>query len=114
MRIKGKLFSCIMMIVLLSGCASYSDSTQSWVGLKQSELIEVWGEPDRVIANDPAGTILIYTQEGDTSRVPADDLYRYGSGTKTSDIPGDAAGEKNIYMFWMDNKGIIYRWTEEK
>jgi hypothetical protein len=113
MKRKRRLFSCVILVVLSIGCASSADSPRSWEGISQSELIAQWGEPDKIIANDPEGRVLVYSRENGSSSQPSDDLYRYGSGTKESDIPGDAANGKVIYMFWTDNKGIVYRWTEK-
>ena len=112
MKINGRLFRCIMLVALSIGCASTTDSMQSWEGVNQSELIAKWGEPDKTIENDPEGKILVYSRGSGSSSKPSDDLYRYGSGTKESDIPGEAASTRTIYMFWLDNEGIIYETTK--
>ena len=114
MRMKKRLFKCIMLLILSIGCASTTDSMQSWMGVNQSELIAQWGEPDKIMADGPEGKVLVYSRENISFSQPFDDLYRYGSGTKESDIPADAANEKRIYLFWLDNEGIIYHWNKEQ
>ena len=85
---------------------------KSWVGVSQSELIAEWGEPDKIIENDPEGKVLIYSRKRGSSSKPSDDLYRCGSGTKESDIPGEAASAGTICMFWLNNEGIVYEITK--
>jgi len=73
-----------------------------------------WGEPDRIIANEPEGRIYVYIKrEEDSSRSSAE-LYRYGSGTRESDIPGDAAAPARVYIFWLDSNDIVYDWTVQE
>jgi len=74
-----------------------------------------WGEPDRIIANEPEGRIYAYIKkrEEDSSR-SSDELYRYGSGARESDIPGDAAAPARVYIFWLDSNDIVYDWTVQE
>lgn len=99
----------IIMITLLIGCASTSDTMESWIGAQESELVAKWGQPDEVVPNDPDGRIYVYIKENYRSSRPSDDLYRYGSGTRTSDIPGDNKALRLQYWFWLDNDGTVYK-----
>jgi hypothetical protein len=114
MKGKGKLFRCILLVVLPFGCATTTQSPHSWVGVSQSELIAEWGDPDKIIANELEGNVLIYHGHQGLPSKSSDAPYHNGSDTKESESPGEAATQEPKYMFWLDNKGLIYHWIAEE
>jgi hypothetical protein len=110
---KKALIFLTLVGVLLIRCASPAQM-QSWVGANQSELMAKWGEPDQVIQNEPDGKILVYFRTDQYSTRGATDVYRYGSGTRGSDIPGEDYKWKREYRFLVNNDGIVYDWELRK
>ena len=69
-----KLFLSILLVILLSGCQTIENKSQSamkkeneklskFIQQPESELKIVMGEPDHIIKSDKGTTFLIYTKK---------------------------------------------------
>jgi len=108
------LFAIVAFGLFSIGCVSTSDTKEAWIGTAGAELVRKWEEPDRIIANEPEGRIYVYIKREENSSRSSDELYRYGSGTRESDIPGAAAAPARVYIFWLDSNDIVYDWTVQE
>jgi len=84
----GKL-GILLLLFLTFGCSSINNLMQDGIGQPISTIIDNRGTPTRVIPDGMGGNVYIWEQW-----VPND----YGGGNVWS------------MMFWVDSKGIIYKW----
>ncbi len=78
-----------LLLGLAFGCSSISELTKDGIGQPISTVIKDWGSPSRVISDGGGGSVYIWEQWVDRG---------YG----------------NRYLwttkYWVDSKGIIYKW----
>lgn len=56
-----KIYSLVILLSLISGCATTSTTIPStWVGSNQRELIEVWGQPSKILLNERENQVLMF------------------------------------------------------
>ena len=108
---KNIIFVLFLFSINLLGCTGgqkITDAMTSWVGHHQSELIAVWGPPDRTDSDGMDGKILIYEK------------FRILEQTKKKTHVGESGyitytkAKKRGYtatrMFYVNSEGIIYSW----
>ena len=120
-----KLLLLLFPVIFLSGCitAHINKVMKSWEGCHYGNLIAKWGPPQMVFDDGYDGRILIYTAVRSfvspgrattytTGSATAYDNYIWGSATsRTVYTPARLYGYTAYRMFWINKKGIIYRWA---
>ena len=115
--------SLLLMIVALAGCGSIDKTMASWMGHDQSDLIANWGPPQQVMDDGQGGKIFVYTttrsytSPGTSTTTVTGSAHVYGDtayGTatgKTIYYPPQTTSYNANRMFWIDQRGRIYRWA---
>jgi len=133
-KTKSRLWPILLLALQLSGCMTSSKMNgimSSWEGHNISDLIASWGPPSQVVEDVGSGRIYCYQYSGhiqtpgtyhstttSTELVPLTEAARrmtvpspqryQTTGTYT---PGVSIPIIRFRMFWVDEKGIIYRWS---
>jgi len=106
-RKKNNPFLTISLIVL-TGCSSPHSIMQSWVGHKEAELYQRWGQPTKIIDKGSDGKIVIYINGADN---PAESKYSFCDYTfKTNCIPPNTKEYKKVKLLYITPMGNIYAW----
>lgn len=118
-----KRFMSLVIVVALAGCASISETMETWVGHHQSDLIASWGPPQQVLDDGQGGKILVYTEirsftaPGSATTTVTGSTYGYGNtaygratGYTTYNPPQTTSYDASR-TFWVDQNGRIYRWS---
>ena len=111
---RGARPAIVCFILLMVGCISTSDMMNSWLGIKEPALVAEWGEPDKIVSAGASGKIFVYIETDSYSSRGGNDSNIYGSGSIGSDIPGPETRWKRTYMFWLNDKGVVYDWKLRK
>jgi len=98
----------LISLFLLNGCASISNTMQSWVGSHKSALILSWGPPQQIHSDGAGGEVLVYGQYVDLGQAPGQVQSNYYGGY-TYTAP-QQRGYSRTRMFYVDSDGIIYNW----
>lgn len=118
------ILTTLIVAFLLSGCASkINEKMESWMGHHKNDLIASWGPPQDIMDDGQGGEIFIYSNERTytTPGTSTTNTYgsasafgntAYGSATSTTHhTPAQTSGYTAQRMFWIDGRGIIYRWS---
>ena len=79
----------LLLSVLAFGCSPISELTQDGIGQPISTVIKDWGPPSRVTPDGRGGSVYVWEQWVERG---------YGNRDLWST------------MYWVDSKGIIYKW----
>lgn len=120
---KRKLLLLLIIAVLFSGCFAINKVMKSWMGYHYGQLIAKWGPPQQVFDDGYGGRILIYTAQREfvapgrsttytTGTATMYDNFIWGSATsRTTYTPARVTGYTAYRMFWINKRGIIYKWA---
>jgi hypothetical protein len=94
-------FSPFILILpcLLVSCATPGDAMESWVGKKQSQIVDSWGPPTEVSNDGTGGRTLVYEQVVDG-----------GNMRGSSASVRQPMFQRSRRIIYVDSRGIIYRW----
>ena len=115
---KLPVFLTLMLFSLAgSGCAPKVDNLdraatinkimESWIGHYQSELIDKWGTPTKIMPDGKGGNIIIYESLKGTWGYQRDIHIVGGSHYTTSPRQSGYAAKR---IFHVNEKGVIYFW----
>jgi hypothetical protein len=90
-----KLFSILLIAVIIVSCASTRKAVDSWMGHNKSELILKLGPPQRTASDGNGGEVLIYETQ-----------VWMNSGNYEYPITSSR-------MFYADSTGRIYHWRAQ-
>jgi len=95
----------------------------SWLGHSQNELITKWGPPQEVMDDGQDGKIYTYKKDksytvpGSSTTTVTGSVNTYGNSTygqangNSTYQPSRTYEWTQIRMFWIDQNGIIYKWS---
>lgn len=133
-RDRAMVLVCLSMALLLSlvGCGpSITEVMDSWLGSSRHDLLASWGPPTTILEGENGGEVWVY-QRNVSYVVPGRSTTttnatasgpKYGdsfgnpdsvSGTSTSTTvttPPRTVTYQQTRTFWIDSRGIIYRWS---
>ena len=89
MKLLPVKFVILLLLVLTFGCSAISELKKDGIGQPISTIITDSGPPSRVISDGNGGSVYVWEHWVDTG---------YGNGYLWST------------MYWVDPKGIIYKW----
>lgn len=112
MRISA-LPGLLLLVFSVAGCVSAYDK-ESWIGQTEDNLVAEWGPPEEVIRNEVGGKTLVYVRTDPHSSRGGSDVYRYGSGTRDADVPGEPKKWQRRYLFRVNEEGIVYDSSVQK
>jgi hypothetical protein len=98
----------IVIVGLMSGCATVNKDMASWVGHHYSELFDKWSPPTCTSPDGRGGQILIYEYDRKFGQIPGH-AERNVDGSVTYIAPTQM-GYVATRMFWVDASGLIYNW----
>ncbi len=105
---KTLLFSTLITVFILIGCAGPSKIMNSWVGRTKAQLYQSWGPPNRITDDGQGGQILIYSATVNLTQTPGT-VYNNNNGGINYTAP-----QNNQYsrtrMFYVNPSGVIYSW----
>jgi hypothetical protein len=114
----------LLCIFLFAGCVGHiNEVMNSWMNHHYSDLIESWGPPSQVFDDGQGGRILIYSENRSwtvsgsahtrtTANATIYDNSIWGSANSITTYDPPKTYSYNAYrMFWINNKGYIYRWS---
>ena len=103
--LKISIVACSVLLFLIS-CApriTTQDVMESWLDSHKSELIKVWGPPNRITTDGKEGEIYIY-EESSTNAMTVNNFF----GIEL-DNPITTYNTTSEYrQFYIDKDGIIY------
>jgi len=117
-----KFFVIVACALFLSGCVDNDKLMSSWEGQNVSDVIASWGPPGQVL-DDPPGKIMTwfsqrnfvspgYSQTNSTGSAYISGNNVYGqSQSYTTTTPATVSGYTATKTFWVDDRGMIYKWA---
>jgi hypothetical protein len=111
----GRLTRCWVLLLLallvlsfqLQGCATSNKKLDAWVGVHYSKLIESRGEPARKLPDGKGGFVLIYEEKVAVS-IPGS--VQTAQSRHEAYKPERQHTYARQTLFYVDGKGIIYKW----
>jgi hypothetical protein len=113
-------FLCVLILlaVHLSGCKSKPKDFKranavdhvmaSWVGHLQTELVETWGPPTKIVPDKEGGSIVIYES---LKGIWGDEKNKRIVGGAQYAADRDQSGYAARRIFYVNEKGVITNWT---
>lgn len=114
----------VFLCFVFYGCAAnINKAMNSWMGYHYSDLIAKWGPPQQVFDDGQGGRILIYNMNRSWTVPGTQSTYTYGHATIWDNYIWGSAQSYSTYrppqtygytayrMFWINKKGLIYRWA---
>ncbi len=106
-----KILFVAFVVILLGACTSTREKMDSWLNHHESELIQSWGPPQAERSDGKGGRVLIYSHYRAMGRTQGyGQISPDGSYTYT---PPRQKGYTQVRMFFVDERGVIYRWRTE-
>ncbi len=111
-----KILNLLLFIPLfaLTGCAGPGKIMNGWIGKTKEQLFKTWGQPERVVENGAAGTILIYSATSYLYDSPGLDITTQGDGYTPLNHPAHKNAQfVKLKLFYINPAGVIYSWKME-
>lgn len=107
---------CLVILVLLSGCATfgkYKAKMDGWVGKPYAELAMKWGAPTKTETFPDGRKLVVYSDVNDV-QMPGGATYQQVGNTVYEDrSPGWAFRLECTTILMIDTKGIIEKWSHK-
>lgn len=106
----------IAIAVAMIGCfhpiQARNNVMQSWVGHSTADLIATWGPPSELFQDGSGGTVVVWIYQRNGVTTPASSTTTTtGNTSQTVYQPSQSYGWTAYRMFWVDGKGVVYRWA---
>lgn len=94
----------ISILLLLSGCSTFTVDKKAWIGKPESELISDWGKPASRSSDGKDGWILVYR---DKMKPAYFQSYKQDGSEEKYAVYKDVIVRTTI--FYLDKNGKIYQ-----